>query len=598
MAIERKHAESKNCWNVEALYGSREEWEVDFKALSEGMGKKAFTEEEVKIHTAKDLKEFLDALMKMEMQIEKLYTYAHLKHDEDVAEDGAKRAYMSATGLLYSFKERLSWFEPFLLQLPDSVREQFLTSKELSDYKIFLDKIFRLKPYTLSVKEERLMALAEKALETGHRAFGSLNNADLKFPPCKDGKGEEKELTHGTYQLYMKSYDRVLRKEAFTNLHNTFASYQNTLCDLIQGEIQQHVFRKKARGYKSCLEAALYPNRVDLSVYGSLISAVRKHIPSLHEYVDLRKKLLKYDSLHYYDLSVPLIEGMDVSFSYEQAVEAICASVAIMGEEYQRILRKGLTEDRWVDLYENKGKRSGAYSSGCYGSMPYILMNYHGTFRDVMTLAHEAGHSMHTYFSGKKQKYQDHQYPIFLAEVASTFHEELLFRYFLEKAESPKKKAYLINQKIDDIRNTLFRQTMFAEFELALHELVEQDMPLTPALLGEMYYKLNKEYFGPSIEHDPEVASEWSRIPHFYYNFYVYQYATGISAAHVLAEKVVNKEPSARERYLDFLSSGGSLDPITTLQKAGVDMKTSDPVDTILTSFARYVSELKNGEVG
>ncbi|MES2198822.1 MAG: oligoendopeptidase F, partial [Chlamydiota bacterium] len=581
---ERKEVEAKDCWNVEAMYEGWAEWDKDFKALpqvKEGLKWPVLSEKEVNISNPMDMKVFLDALMKVDLQLSTLYTYAHLRHDEDVVEEKAKQAYMMAMGMLYSFKEEVSWVEPALLQLPEEVLQGFLSSDILLDYRIYLKKIIRLKPHTLSSKEEKLMALAEKALETSHRAFSSLNNADIKFPPCKDEKGQTHELTLGTYQLYMKSYDRTLRKESFLHLHQTFASYENTLCELIQGEMQQHVFRKKARGYPSCLASALYPNQVDVSVYASLLTGVRKHISSLHDYINLRKKLLGYEDLHVYDLGVPIIEGMDLSFSYEEAVDLICRSVSVLGVEYQEILRKGLTEQKWVDIYENAKKRSGAYSSGCYGSMPYILMNYHGTFRDVMTLAHEAGHSMHSYFSTKHQKYQDYQYPIFLAEVASTFHEELLFQHFLEKADSLEKKAYLINQKIDDIRNTLFRQTLFAEFELALHEWVEQDQPLTPALLKEHYYKLSREYFGEGIKMDEEIAYEWSRIPHFYYNFYVYQYATGVSAAHVLAKRVLGNEPLAKEQYLAFISSGGSEDPITTLKKAGVDMNTSYPVDTM-----------------
>ena len=594
---ERKEIEAKDCWNVEAMYKGWSEWDEDFKTLpgvKGGLKWPSLSEKKVNISNLSSVKSFLDELMEVDLHLTKLYTYAHLRHDEDVSEEKAKQAYMVAMGMLYAFKEEVSWMEPALLQLPEETLQGFLSSEILKDYHIFLKKIIRLKPHTLSAKEEKLMALAGKALETSHRAFSSLNNADMKFPSCKDEKGEMHELTLGTYQLYMKSYDRTLRKESFINLHKTFASYENTLCDLIQGEMQQHVFCKKARGYSSCLEAALYPNQVDTSVYTALITGVRKNLSSLHDYINLRKKLLGYEELYVYDLGVPIIEGMDLSFSYEEAVEIICDSVAVLGEEYQGVLRKGLTKDRWVDLYENAKKRSGAYSSGCFGSMPYILMNYHGTFRDVMTLAHEAGHSMHSYYSTKYQKYQDYSYPIFLAEVASTFHEELVFQHFLKKADSLDKKAYLINQKIDDIRNTLFRQTMFAEFELALHEFVEQDEPLTPGLLKDQYRKLNTEYFGEGIKMDLEIDYEWSRIPHFYYNFYVYQYATGISAAHVLAKRVLAKEPLAKEQYLAFLSSGASEDPVTTLKKAGADMSTPYPVDAMLNSFKGLVEQLKN----
>ena len=468
-----------------------------------------------------------------------------------------------------------------------------MQSEELAEYQIYLQKIIRLKPYTLTMTEEKLLSFAGRALETAQNAFQSLNNADLKFLPCQDEKGVFHELTHGTYQLYMKEQDRVLRKEAFFHLHKAFAEHENTLCELLQGQIQSHVFTQKARGFVSSLEAALFPHEIDVTVYSSLIDTVRNKLPVLHKYISLRKKALGYSELHVYDLSVPLVEEAFIKMSYEEAVEAIVASLAPLGKEYQEILRKGLIEDRWVDRYENKRKRSGAYSSGCYESNPYILMNYHGTFQDIMTLTHEAGHSMHSYFSRKHQAYQDHHYPIFLAEVASTFHEELLFQYLLDKAKDPKEKAYLINQKIDGIRSTLFRQVLFSEFEWQIHKWAEEEKPLTPALLRQTYLRLNQEYFGTDLEMCEEVSYEWSRIPHFYYNFYVYQYGTGLSAAHVLAEQVLQKKPDAIKNYLSFLSFGGSLNPLTALQKAGVDMGNSSASESLLAFFEKLVLQLE-----
>lgn len=593
---ERKESALSDCWNVEAMYESWDEWKKDFNALAKpGSIPKwpEFAKDQVDLTTPLGLKKALDALMKVDCDLNTLYTYAHLRHDEDVAEDQSKKAYMEATSLLHVFQEETSWIHPALLQQPQEVLDRFLQSKDLEDYHIYLEKILRLKAHTLSAEEEKLMAFADKALETSHRTFSSLNNADLRFPSCCDEKGKMHELTHGTYQLYLKSPDRVLRKEAFMHLHQTFALYENTLCDLLQGQMQQHVFCKKARSYNSCLEAALYPHQIHVDVYSSLVDTVRKGLPSLHKYIDLRKKSLGLEELHLYDMSVPLLSEIEIKIPYEEAVDAVVESVACLGEEYQKILRKGLTEDRWIDRYENKKKRSGAYSSGCYTSMPYILLNYHETFQDAMTLTHEAGHSMHSYFSAKHQKYQDHHYPIFLAEVASTFHEELLFRFFLQKVRTPEEKAYLVNQKIEGIRATLFRQTMFAEFEKQLHEWVEQDHPLTPALLKEEYLRLTREYFGPNVVLDEEVASEWSRIPHFYYNFYVYQYSTGISAAHVLAKRVIEQGAEAREKYLSFLSSGSSKDPLQTLLLAGVDMKTPYAVSELLAYFDRLVAELR-----
>jgi oligoendopeptidase F len=592
---ERDQIPAKDCWDVAAMYADWNAWDKEFASLPSGEEGPRWPElgqDKVNLEDPASVKGFLDRLMKIDLQLTTLYTYAHLRHDEDVAEDTAKKAHMASLTLLYAFQEEISWFDPSLLQLSKDSLDKLLSSEALQEYHIYLRKIIRMKPYTLSASEERLMALSGKALETGYRAFGSLSNADMKFPPCKDSQGNIHDLTQGSYQVLTKSYDRTLRKEAFVHLHKTFGSYENTLCDLIQGQVERHVFCKKARGYSSCLEAALYPNQVDVSVYQSLLSTVHHYVPALHSYISLRKKLLGYDTLHVYDLNVPIVEGVDVQISYNDAVDKICESVSALGSEYQEILRKGLTEDRWVDIYENARKRSGAYSSGCYGSVPYILMNYHGTFRDVSTLAHEAGHSMHSYFSTKHQKYQDHHYPIFLAEVASTFHEELLFQYLLKKSVSWQEKAYLINQKIDDIRSTLFRQALFAEFELAIHQWGEAGLPVTPTRLKETYLELTRFYFGEDLMLDPEVASEWSRIPHFYYNFYVYQYATGISAAQVLAHRVIEGKPGAKEKYIEFISSGGREDPLTTLHKAGVDMRRAEPVREILEQFKQLTAQL------
>lgn len=592
MVLERNDVAENNRWDIGALYRDRSEWENEYSVVSEKLEKGGFYKRS--LETPEALREFLEDLFAYRRLLDKLYTYARMAHDVDITEDEAKMRYGKVCALSYVFREQTSWVEPLLLQYSEETLDRLRSSELLVDYKIFLGKIFRLKPYTLGEKEERILALADKASDTARSAFGSLNNADLKFPGCLDEKGEMRELTHATYQVHLKSFDRTLRRNAFMNYHGTFGAYGNTFCNLLSGQIKQLAFHKAARGYRSCLETALYPDRIDCSVYTSLISSVRAHLPSLHQYIGLRKKIMGYDSLHYYDLNVPLVEGVDRLFSYDEAVDTVVRSLEIMGEEYCSVLKKGLTESRWVDLYENKGKRSGAYSGGCYDGMPYILMNYQGTFRDMTTLTHEAGHSMHTYYSNTHRSYQDADYSIFLAETASTFHEHLLFRYLFSRAESAREKAYLINQKIDDIRATLFRQTLFAEFELLLHEKVENDEPLTPDLLGNLYRKLTREYFGPDLFEDPEISCEWSRIPHFYSPFYVYQYATGIAASYELAKKVAEGEEKDREAYLRFLASGSSQDPVTTLKEAGVDMTRSGPIDSLLSDFAKYVRELED----
>lgn len=585
-------------WNVEALYPSWESWEEGMKQWGREQNdphwpeitpfRSQWSQSPIK------LREMIEMLLTIDRELTKLYTYAHLRHDEDVGNDAAKGAYSRIMSLLYSFRQETAWVEPEILQLSDEKLKQMIEDPALAPYRLHLEKIIRQKPHTLTAQEEELMALCGNALETAQKAFGALNNADLKFAPVADGKGKERELTHGKYQLYLRDKDRKVREGAFKNLHQAFSSHENTLCELINGQVQRHLLEMKARKFSSCLEAALFPHQIDTSVYKALIQAVRKHLPSLHHYVSVRKKLMRVEELHLYDLYAPLVNDVDMGMSYPEASEQIIDSVAILGESYQMSLKKGLTSDRWVDRYENIRKRSGAYSSGCYDSMPYILMNYHGSYNDVMTLTHEAGHSMHSLLSRTHQPYQYAQYSIFVAEVASTFHEELLFRHLLAQTKTTEQKAFLINQKIDDMRATLLRQTMFAEFELQLHEWAQKGTPFTPTLLKNAYAALNREYFGNEMCVDPEVDIEWARIPHFYYNFYVYQYATGISAAHALAERVVSGVEGAKEKYLQFLSAGCSLYPIDVLNLAGVDMRTSEPVEAAMRRFKALVEELEN----
>ncbi|MBM3183940.1 MAG: oligoendopeptidase F family protein, partial [Chlamydiae bacterium] len=369
--------------------------------------------------------------------------------------------------------------------------------------------------------------------------------------------------------------------------------HANTFCELLQGEVQKHVFQSKARKYPNCLTAALFPQKIDPLVYDNLISAVRKAHPLMHEYMALRKEILGLSELHYYDLIVPLVDEVQISMSYKEACDAVVQSVALLGKDYQSHVEKGLFQERWVDVYETPKKRSGAYSSGCYDSMPYILLNYQGTLNDALTLAHEMGHSMHSLFSRRNQPYIYADYPIFVAEVASTFNEQLLLKQLKEKMKSKEERAYLINHAIEGIRATIFRQTLFAEFERQIHQWVEEGTPLTPKLLKEYYVKLNRDYYGPDLISDPELEIEWARIPHFYYNFYVYQYATGLSAALTLFQKA-EKDPEKRQKYLEFLSSGGSNYPIELLEKAGVNMRTSEPVDAAMEKFKQLLEELKN----
>ncbi len=593
---ERTAIDKRFLWNVENLYSSWEEWEADMKKWGREEKETHWPElaafRETWKQSPENLKSLIEFCSEVDRQLSKLYTYAHLRHDEDVAEETAKKAYSRIVSLSYAFRQETAWIEPEMLQLPEEVLNKMIYSPALKEYAFHLEKIVRQKKHTLAANEEELLAMSGKALETASQAFGAFNNADLKFPTVEDSQGKLRELTHGKYLLYLRDKDRKLREGAFKSLHKSFAAFENTLSELLSGQIQRHVLEMRARKYGSCLEAAIFPNQIDLKVYSALIQAVRSHLPALHRYMYLRKEAMGLDKLHLFDLHVPLVKEVEMGMSYEQATKVIIESVAILGEDYQRALNQGLTQERWVDRYENARKRSGAYSSGCFDSMPYILMNYHGTFNDVMTLTHEAGHSMHSFLSRRSQPYHYSQYSIFVAEVASTFHEELLLRHLLSQVETKEQKAFLINQKLDDMRATLLRQTMFAEFELKIHTFAEQGIPLTPALLKAEYRKLNEEYFGPDVHIDDEVEIEWARIPHFYYNFYVYQYATGISAAHALVDKVLKGGEQARDNYLKFLSSGCSLYPIDVLQVAGVDMRTPAPVEAAMHHFDELVTEL------
>lgn len=598
MAKERKEIHVDDQWDVGSLYPSLDDWKKEFTELTKDRNDKGcfphLGSYQGKIgEGAEHLGSLLNDTLDIERRLYKLFTYAHLRHDEDVANETYKEAYDRISLLYYDYMNETSWVQPEILQLPEDCLESYLKDAKLSDHHIYLKKLAVLKPHTLSADKEHLMSLAGKALETSQKAFGVFNNADLKFGKIQDSKGNEVELTHGSYGLHLQSKDRTLRKNAALGLHGKFIEFENTVSELLSGQVQRHIFEARARQYGSSLEAALTPHQINPAVYHNLVSTVRKNLPVLHNYVSLRKKLLGYGELHFYDLYVSLLPEFEKNYSYAEGVQLVLDAVHPLGEEYHQILTKGLGEERWVDRYENARKRSGAYSSGCYDSIPYILLNYQGTLRDVMTLAHEAGHSVHSYYSNKHQPFQYSNYAIFVAEVASTFNEELVFRYLMEKAKTPQERCYLLNQKIDDIRATLFRQTQFAEFELKIHEMGEQGIPLTAATLKQLYKKLNQDYYGKDLVIDSEIEGEFLRIPHFYSNFYVYQYATGISAAYALVEKLMKEGESARSSYLKFLSSGSSKYPVELLQIAGVNIEESGPIQTLIDRFGELVKQFE-----
>ncbi len=596
--IAREEVAADDRWNVEALYVDFSAWDVALIKLVPNLKQSPYWPI---IQTLKGtLKESpehvlyaLNTVLSIDRELTKLYTYAHLRHDEDIANPEFKNKYEQILHLSHAFAQETAWFQPELMALTEDQLENYLSSTILSPYHFYLEKMIRMKKHTLSPDNEMLMAFASQALQTSHKAFSAINDADFKFGSVIDCEGKTKPLTHGTYSLYIRDQDRILRENAFKHYHGKYEAYENTLCELLSGQIQNHFFNARTRHFSSCLEAALYPKNIETSVYHALIQAVNEGLDPLHRYMHLRKEVLELPELHLYDAYVPLTASIDMKMSYQEAEDVVIQSVSCLGNEYQELLRKGFKEQRWVDRFENKNKRSGAYSSGCFDSMPYILMNYKGLLRDVFTLAHEAGHSMHSLYSRTHQPYHYSDYPIFLAEVASTFNEDLLTRLLIKQCNNPQEKIFLINQKIEDIRGTLYRQTMFAEFELRLHQHAEQGTPFTPQLLKDEYRELNSRYFGPSTIIDREIEIEWARIPHFYYNFYVFQYATGISAALALAEKVVNGNEKDRDAYLAFLKGGSSQYPIEMLKMAGIDMTSPNPVKAAIQTFDSLVTELE-----
>ncbi len=578
-------------WNVEALYPSWTAWSEELDRSFQTKIPRWPCLKERAFHLGSGLKEFLDELFQINRILNRLYVYAHLRFDEEVSCEESKKNFQFISGLLQDFQCESAWIEPALLSSTEELFHTWLHDPHLKEYQFYLQKMARRRPHTLPKEQEELIALSLKALEVPSRAFNALNNADFSFPPAIDSQGEKKHLTHGSYGLYLKSSDRELRRTAFLSLHTTFAQYANTLAELLQGQIARQLYLSRAHRYASCVEEALDADWIPVSVYSGLIQTVRQGVAPLHTYLALRKEKLHLKELHVYDLYVPLVE-LHKEISYIEACQLVIESVAPLGVDYQTRVGQGLLQERWVDIYENAKKRSGAYSSGCYDSMPYILMNYQGTLSDALTLAHEMGHSMHSFLSRTHQPYVDSNYSIFVAEVASIFNEQLLLDLLKQRAQTKKEKAYLIAHQIDAIRTTLFRQVLFAEFEWQLHRWAEEDLPLTPSRLNELYLQLHRDYYGPALTIDPELHIEWARIPHFYSNFYVYQYATGLSAAIALFRQVKGST-AARDRYLAFLQSGGSRPPLELLAEAGVDLRTAAPLQAAVDYFSILIQEFQ-----
>ena len=579
-------------WDLSHLFTDTNKWSEDFAWIQTTFSRLTTWKGRIG-ESAEALAELLDFEKRLDLKIERVYHFASLQ----LAEESSNPDYLARMGqlqnLLTLIGEVASFIVPEIQAIDDETFARFLADPALKEWRIRLHKIRRLKPHVLSEKEERLLALGSSALDGYDDTFSQLTDVDMKFGILRDDKGEERPLTQSSYSSFLVKRDHALRKRAFHQFYDEFADHQFTLAATLSYSMKADVFRARARNYSSALEASLFQDDIPVAVYDGLIAAVRANFQPLHRYYELRRRVLGLDRLHAYDTYVPLVAEIETNVSFDEAIEKVLASLAPLGSEYVTSLGEGL-RGRWCDRYESKGKRSGAFSSGSYGAPPYILMNYkRDVFSDVYTLAHEAGHSMHTWFAQRHQLYQDADYPIFLAEVASTFNEELLTHHLLEQTDDPKMRAYIINRQIDDIRGTLYRQTMFAEFEKVMHAIEERGEALTLDVFKGEYRKLLEGYFGEGVVLDPQLDLECLRIPHFYNAFYVYKYATGVSAAIALAERVLNGTPDAVESYLGFLKSGGSKFPLETLQAAGVDMRTSAPVESTLRLFDRRVSELE-----
>lgn len=589
----RSQLQERDTWNLKGLYASANDWQADCIALESQLGTYASFAGTLGTSAAR-LKACLEFDTQLSRTLESIYTYAHLRNDEDKTHTGHQAEYEKATQLLTRYQQASSFINPELMDIPEATMRDFLNDPELEFFKYHIEKQLRFREHTLSAKEEALLAASSEMARTPQNVFGMLDNTDLNLGQIEDAEKRTVQITHGNFQSLLQNYDRRIRRETFESVYKSYEQHQYTFTALLDGSLKKDMFYARARNYPSVREQALFTENIPVTVYDQLIETVHNNLEPLYKYFAIRKRRLKLDELHVYDCSVPLVENIKWDMNYEKAVITIGEALAPLGEDYVATVTQGLLENRWVDRYECKGKRSGAYSSGCYDSNPFILMNYmDDNINSVYTLAHEAGHSMHSHFSKSHQEYLYADYTIFVAEVASTFNEALLTRYFLNQDIGPDMKIYLLCREIDNFRGTLFRQTMFAEFERDIYTSAEAGNAMTVDSFKDIYNQLLMRYFGSEVTLDPCLALECFRIPHFYFGFYVYKYATGISAAYALAERVTKGGDAELADYLNFLQSGGSKYPIDLLKGAGVDMSSPKPVATALKKFKDLVDELE-----
>lgn len=590
--ITRAQQKKENTWAIEDLYINKDAWESDGMRLE-------FAIEQIQEfdgrlqESAATLLEALRAYEEANLIMESYYVYANQSYHQDTAEPIYQEMSGDASIKMTNLQASSAFFVPQIIQIADDVLDGFFAEEpKLLAYRKFILDIKRQAPHTLDEKGEAMLAAANEVTNGASNIFSMFNNADIQFDDIKDENGEMVPLTQGNYISFMEQPNREVRKAAFASMYKTYKAHINSIAAMYDTNVKGAAFFAKMRNYDNTLVASLDDSEIPVEVYQKLIETVHCNMQPMYDYVALRKKMLGVDELHMYDIYVPMVDGVQKEYTFEEAKQLVLEGLAPLGEDYLALLKEGF-ENRWIDVYENKGKRTGAYSWGAYGVHPYVLLNYQGTLNHVFTLAHEMGHALHSYHSDHAQPYLYAGYKIFVAEVASTCNEALLIHHLLEKTTDTKEKAYLINYFLDQFKGTLYRQTMFAEFELRAHEMVESNRPLTADNLSKMYLDLNKQYFGKDMVFDDEIMYEWAKIPHFYTPFYVYQYATGFAAAIAISNRILKGEPNAVEDYKKFLSGGSSMDPISLLKLAGVDMSQSEPIERALEVFKEYVKLLE-----
>lgn len=586
--MERNEVKETYKWNLEDLFESDDAWEKTFNAIE---GKINFRHYRGTLNTAENLLAFYREEESLVQQAMLVYLYAHNKHDEDVRVTKYNDYLAKVMSLFTKIESETAFSTPELTALPDETLIAFSQDERLKDYDYALKRLIAQKRYVLSEKEELILAQTGEPLSAAGDVFEMLDNAELNLPEIEyDGKTQQ--LSHGLYSVIMSGKDRGKREEAFKLYYGAYNKIINTLATTYFCNVKKDIFYKNVRGYESCLQMALFEEDVERSVYDNLVKVVNDSAPLMHRYMQVRKQVLGYDEMHMYDVYPSLVEDADLKLTYEEAYELVLKGLSPLGEEYLSLLKKG-RDERWIDVCETNGKRSGAYSIGVYGTHPFVLLNYQPTTHDVFTIAHEMGHSLHSWFSNKNQPYAKSDYKIFVAEVASTVNEVLLLKYLLHNSQDKKLKKYLLNYYMDMIRTTLFRQTQFAEFEQKAHEMAEAGEPLNKDNLSELYYELNRRYYGDAVTYDREIAIEWARIPHFYRSFYVYKYATGITSAIAIANRILRGEKDALKNYFSFLSGGCSTDPVSLLKTAGADLTKEE---TFLSAMGEFKIALEEFE--